>query len=177
MPSNPVTITSSQITGGGSAGATLGQVTNSLMNYGGQPQDGRQPNPTFAIDAGDNRISSGPFQVGNNIYFAQSIFQGGFDVIQGGILDATTGMVTAQGLISLPNEDLLYPSIAANADGTFDGRIQRIGAEHKHQRVFRRVQCDRHERQLRSSAAQLRRPRGRLLSPRSSWRPHPLGRL
>jgi hypothetical protein len=118
MPSNPVTITSSQITGGGSAGATLGQVTNSLMNYGGQPQDGRQPNPTFAIDAGDNRISSGPFQVGNNIYFAQSIFQGGFDVIQVGILDANTGMVTAQGLISLPNEDLLYPSIAANADGT-----------------------------------------------------------
>ena len=88
------------------------------MNYGGQPQDGRQPDPTFVIDAGDNRISSGPFQVGNNIYFAQSILQGGYDVIQVGILDANTGMVTAQGLISLPNEDLLYPSIAANADGT-----------------------------------------------------------
>jgi hypothetical protein len=118
-PSSPVTIASSQITGGGSAGATLGPVTNSLMNYGGQPQDGRQPNPSFVIDAGDNRISSGPFQVGNNIYFAQSIFQCGFDVIQVGILDATTGLVTAQDLISLPDEDLLYPSIAANADGQF----------------------------------------------------------
>ena len=34
------------------------------------------------IDAGDNRISSGPFQVGSDIYFAQSIAQCADDVIQ-----------------------------------------------------------------------------------------------
>ena len=54
----------------------------------------------------------GPFRVGDNIYFAQSIFQGAFDVIQVGILDANAGIVTAQGQISLPNEDLLYPPSA-----------------------------------------------------------------
>jgi hypothetical protein len=71
-----------------------------------------------SIDAGDNRISSGPFQVGNNIYFAQAIAPAN-DVIQWGILDAATGMIAAQGLISMKGEDLLYPSIAANSDGTF----------------------------------------------------------
>ena len=87
--------------------------------FGGQPHDGRQPNPLDSIDAGDNRISSGPFEVGNDIYFAQSIAHYANDVIQWGILDATTGMITAQGLISMEGKDLLYPSIAANSDGTF----------------------------------------------------------
>ena len=87
--------------------------------FGGQPHAGRQPNPQDSINAGDNRISSGPFEVGNDIYFAQSIAHGADDVIQWGILDATTGMITAQGLISMDGKDLLYPSIAANSDGTF----------------------------------------------------------
>jgi len=118
-----VRIASSQITGGGSANANLIPLGITPMTPGGQPQDGRQPGalgmPALPIDAGDNRISSGPFQVGNKIYFAQSILKGPDDVIQWGIMDATTGAITAQGLISLPNEDLLYPAIAANADGNF----------------------------------------------------------
>jgi hypothetical protein len=120
-PSYPVTITSSQITGGGGAGAMLGPVTNSPMMNGGQPNDGRQPDPAFSIAAGDNRISSGPFQVGNNIYFAQSVLNnpGTDDVVQWGILDATTGKVSEQGIIAVPNQDLLYPSISANANGDF----------------------------------------------------------
>jgi hypothetical protein len=115
-----VSIASSQITGGSSANANLVPLGVNPMAHGGQPQDGRQPSGP-PIDAGDNRISSGPFQVGNKIYFAQSIlpFGGTDDVIQWGIIDATTGAITAQGLISLPNEDLLYPAIAANADGNF----------------------------------------------------------
>ena len=122
-PANSVTmVASSQITGGSGPGATLTTLGNhpATMMYGGQPQDGRQPSGP-SIDAGDNRISSDPFQVGNNIYFAQSILPlyGSNDDIQWGILDATTGKIEAQGLISLPNEDLLYPSIAANTNGTF----------------------------------------------------------
>jgi hypothetical protein len=122
-PANSVTmVASSQITGGSGPGAMLTTMGNhpATMMYGGQPQDGRQPSGP-SIDAGDNRISSDPFQVGNNIYFAQSILplHGSNDDIQWGILDATTGEIEAQGLISLPNEDLLYPSIAANTDGTF----------------------------------------------------------
>ena len=110
----PTTITSTQITSSG-----LTPLISSSMMFGGQPHDGRQPNLLDSIDAGDNRISSGPFQVGSDIYFAQSIAQCADDVIQWGILDATTGMVTAQGLISMAGKDLLYPSIAANSDGTF----------------------------------------------------------
>jgi hypothetical protein len=119
--SGTVRIASSQITGGGSANANLIPLGITPMTPGGQPHDGRQPDPLFSINAGDNRISSGPFQVGNKIYFAQSIlpFGGTDDVIRWGIIDATTGAITAQGLISLPNEDLLYPAIAANADGNF----------------------------------------------------------
>jgi len=115
--SNPTIITSSPITGGGGAGATLGPVTNATMNFGGQPQAGRQPSGV-SIDPGDNRISSGPFQVGHHTYFAQSIQREGSDAIQWGILN-DGGKLTAQGLITMPNLDLLYPSISANADGTF----------------------------------------------------------
>ena len=122
-PANSVTmVASSQIAGGSGPGAMLTTLGNhpATMMYGGQPQDGGQPSGP-SIDAGDNRISSDPFQVGNNIYFAQSILplHGSNDDIQWGILDATTGKIEAQGLISLPNEDLLYPSIAANTNGTF----------------------------------------------------------
>jgi hypothetical protein len=49
--------------------------------FGGQPHDGRQPNSLDGINAGDNRISSGPFQIGDDIYFAQSIAHGADDVI------------------------------------------------------------------------------------------------
>jgi hypothetical protein len=110
------TIKSTQII---SSGLTT-PISSALM-FGGQPHDGRQPSGPLLdpIDAGDSRISSGPFQVGDDIYFAQSIAQCANDVIQWGILDATTGMITAQGLISVDGEDLLYPSIAANSDGTF----------------------------------------------------------
>jgi hypothetical protein len=108
------TITSTQITSSG-----LTTPSSSSLMFGGQPHDGRQPNPLDSIDAGDNRISSGPFQVGNNIYFAQAIGHGVDDAIQWGIMDATTGMITSQGLVSMHGKDLLYPAIAANADGTF----------------------------------------------------------
>jgi hypothetical protein len=108
------TITSTQITSSG-----LTPLISSSLMFGGQPHDGRQPNSLDSINAGDNRISSGPFQIGNDIYFAQSIARGADDVIQWGILDAGTGMIDAQGLISMDGKDLLYPSIAANSDGTF----------------------------------------------------------
>jgi hypothetical protein len=100
-PANSVTmVASSQITGGSGPGATLTTLGNhpATMMYGGQPQDGRQP--------------SGPSIGILPLY-------GSNDDIQWGILDATTGKIEAQGLISLPNEDLLYPSIAANTNGTF----------------------------------------------------------
>ncbi len=113
-----VTIASSQIAGGGGPNAVLGPVTDAAMNFGGQPQPGRQPSGP-PIDPGDNRISSGVYQVGKNIYFTQSILQGDNDVIQWGILNSRYGTITAQGLISMPNMDLLYPSVSANADGTF----------------------------------------------------------
>jgi hypothetical protein len=111
---NPTTVISTQITG-----AVLTPPISSTLAFGGQPHDGRQPSSPFGIDAGDNRISSGPFQVGSNIYFAQAIAQGDNDVIQWGILNANTGLITAQGLVRMEGEDLLYPSIAANSDGTF----------------------------------------------------------
>jgi PEP-CTERM motif len=128
-PSNSATVLSvgydsnivatQQITGGDAPGAVLGPYNLAFMNLGGLPNGGRQPGAA-PIEPGDNRISSGPVQVGNDVYFTQSVVNGsGDDVVQWGVLDSSTGLIVEQGVIALPNQDLLYPSIAANGAGTF----------------------------------------------------------
>lgn len=77
-----------------------------------------QPGGT-TYDPGDNRISSGSYQAGNYIYFANSVLHGGSDQIQWGVLNASTDSLIKSGFVSLANEDLTYGSISGNAAGTF----------------------------------------------------------
>jgi len=111
-------ITLSKINGAGGPGATLSSPTVISTGGSGYPSDGRQP-AAPGIDPGDNRISSGPVQVGNDIFFTRSVAGVSGDAVQWGVIDATTGTIVNQGLIQASNLDYLYPSIAANASGGF----------------------------------------------------------
>ena len=81
-----------------------------------------QPGGT-TYDPGDTRISSGAYQAGNNIYFANTVANAATgatsDVISWAVLNATTTGVVAQGTLSMSGLSLTYPSISANANGTF----------------------------------------------------------
>ena len=108
----------STVSGANGAGATLALSTTINSVAGAAPQAPNQPGGTV-YDPGDNRISSGPYQVGNNIYFANTVLNGTRDQIQWGVLDAATQTLAHSGFISMAGLDLTYGSISANANGTF----------------------------------------------------------
>lgn len=98
--------------------ATLG-LTKTINNFSGNLTNApTQPGGT-TYDPGDNRISSGTYQAGNYVYFANSVLNGATDQIQWGVLNATTDALIKSGFVSIANEDLTYGSISGNADGTF----------------------------------------------------------
>jgi hypothetical protein len=70
-------------------------------------------------DPGDPRISSGPVQVGNLIYYTNSVLNGTSDQVYWGVINSSNQQLVRSGLIGLPGLDLTYPSIAANSNGTF----------------------------------------------------------
>lgn len=109
--------TVSTVSGANAAGASLttnGSVTQPFSNPLIAPT---QPGGT-TYDPGDNRISSGAYQVGNNIYFANTVSNGTQDQIAWNVLNTATQTVTT-GLIGISGLDLTYGSISANANGTF----------------------------------------------------------
>ena len=109
--------TVSTVSGANAAGASL--TTNGSV---GQPFSNSPIAPTqpggATYDPGDNRIGSGAYQVGNNIYFANTVSNGTQDQIAWNVLNTTTQTVTT-GLIGVAGLDLTYGSISANANGTF----------------------------------------------------------
>ena len=111
--------TLSTIAGANAAGATLSQTqqySQPLLNNAlvAPTQPG---GTTYA--PGNSRISSGAYQSGNNIYFANIISNGQTDEVAWVILNATNGSVVANGYLAMSGLNLTYPSISANADGTF----------------------------------------------------------
>ena len=107
----------STVTGANATGATL-----ALTNIYNQPFNNALIAPTqpggSSYDPGDNRISSGPYQAGNNIYFANTVSTGTQDQIAWNVLSASSGSLSS-GLISITGLNLTYGSIAGNANGTF----------------------------------------------------------
>ena len=77
-----------------------------------------QPGGT-AYQANDPRISSGPVQVGNLIYFTNSVLTGNHDSVYWGVLNATNDSLMKSGVVNGNGLDLTFPSIAANGSGTF----------------------------------------------------------
>lgn len=107
----------STVSGANVASASLALTSTVSGWLGALPHDPTQPGGT-SYDGGDNRLSSGAYQVGSLIYFTNSVWNGTSDAIQWGILN-TTDQTVMQGTLSIPGLDLSYPSISANANGTF----------------------------------------------------------
>ena len=89
-----------------------------------QNQAAHQPDGTLDLDAGDVRIgSNNVYQVGNVIWVADSILTTAttgdsvYDAVRWYEINEATNTILQWGNISLPNHDLIYPSIAANAAG------------------------------------------------------------
>ena len=112
-------------------GSTLGLTVISGLTDGA-PVNLRQPDGTRTVDGGDDRFGSAPFVVGNLLYAANTISQTDnlttHDVVHWVIEDLATRSVVTQGVISDPNFDFAYPSIAANANGDFVLGFNRSGA-------------------------------------------------
>ena len=123
----------SRVSGANAAGASLGIAALPAGISVVDPISPTQPGGAL-LEGLDSRISSGPYEVGGRIYFANAVLRNGQDQIQWGVLDATTDALLSSGFISLPGQDLTFPSISANASGTFvvgfngSGAANNIGA-------------------------------------------------
>ncbi len=101
-------------------GAVLSGPTGIVTAYGGTPNPGRQPaGPTYLYNTGTSAITAGVFEVAGLAYFARTIANGTDDAIAWGIFDVASGALVAQGLIATAGMDYSYPSVAADAAGTF----------------------------------------------------------
>ncbi len=109
--------TVSTVSGANAAGATLARGNLYAQLFNNAPVAPTQPGGV-TYDPGDNRIGSGAYQVGNNIYFANTVSSGTQDQIAWNVLNTATQTVTT-GLIGISGLDLTYGSISANANGTF----------------------------------------------------------
>jgi hypothetical protein len=101
--------------------AHLSASTPVASGIDGFPAAAHQPDGTQTVDTGDNRISAVTYQAGNYIYIARTIGNaaGTQDSVHWAVMNATTNTLVGQGLISSPNMDFYYPSIAANSAGKF----------------------------------------------------------
>lgn len=110
-------LTISTVSGANGPGASLAITGSDSSWIGTLPTAPTQPGGT-SYDPGDNRLSA-TYQVGDSIYFANNISSGGSDKVQWGILDSLTNTLLDSGTIGVAGLDLTYPSISANANGTF----------------------------------------------------------
>ncbi len=116
---NGASVYISTVSGANAPGASLTYTGVQLAGVSGNaPSAPTQPGGT-TYNPGDNRIGSGAYQVGNLIYFANNVSEGGSDAIQWGVIDALTNTLVKSGFVTMPGLGLTYPSISANADGTF----------------------------------------------------------
>jgi hypothetical protein len=114
-------LTRNDITGAGAAGATLGATTNIAVTPYAQGPDGAQPGGAPDLDAFSTTFTGNAVEVNNRIYAVQSILgPGGRLAVRFYEIDEATNTVLQQVLISGlgQNLDLLYPSVAVNANGS-----------------------------------------------------------
>jgi len=105
------------ILGAGAANATLSAVIVIPVTPFLGPPDGDQPGvaPDLINDGG---FSGNVIEVGNSIYAVQGVQDAaGNAAIRFYEINETTNAVVQDILISIPNLDVLYPSVAANANG------------------------------------------------------------
>lgn len=107
----------STVTGAAAAGASLALTQTYNQPFSNSVIAPTQPGGA-TYDPGDTRISSGAYQSGNNIYFANTVSNGTVDEIAWNVLNAASGSLST-GLIGISGLSLTYGSISVNANGTF----------------------------------------------------------
>ncbi len=105
------------VTGAGAAGATFGATTSIAVPAFNIPLDADQPGTKSNLDAGDSRLSSAIFEVGDSLWCVYTVDLSGRSAIRWHEIDETTNAVLQSGTISDPNLSFYYPSIAANQLG------------------------------------------------------------
>lgn len=104
------------IFGAGAAGATLSASVNIAVTTS-DPPAAFQPDGTQDLDAGDPRIATTVFEVGDSLWSVHGINSGGRAAIRWEEISEVTNAVLQQGTIADANADFFFPSIAANASG------------------------------------------------------------
>ena len=105
------------IHGPGSAGATLSAPKIIYSSYDGTPYAPVQPGGQ-SVDGGDDRFSAAR-QIGSYIFVANAVVSdlNSRDAVHWMVVNETSQVVTSEGIVTDPNFDFIYPSIAANHSG------------------------------------------------------------
>ncbi len=102
----------------GSGSATFGPTATVSVLSAPNPGLAHQPDGTRQISGNDNRIGGAVYKVGDLIYAVQGTTSSSHDAIRWTVMRDSTQTVVKQGTIGDANYDFIYPSIAANAQGT-----------------------------------------------------------
>jgi hypothetical protein len=102
----------------GPGSATLSSST--VLNVPGYtaPNDPTQPDGSSNLDDGDARFSASVRRVGNVLFAVHNTEVNNLAAIRWYRINATNNVVLESGTITDPIQDLFYPSIAANTNGT-----------------------------------------------------------
>jgi hypothetical protein len=121
----------------GTAGATLGAVTNlGLTDYRDTNQGGRQPDGTRNIDTGDQRIGSSAWEKNGKIYAVYTATPGSGPSVLGDhtevrfmVTNAATNAIIQQGVVADGIHDFFEGSLAVNASGQVVIGFNRSGSD------------------------------------------------
>jgi hypothetical protein len=102
----------------GAAHATLTTPVRIHTAYDGTPVSAAQPGGA-TIDTGGDKFGAMVRQSGGNIYMANTVAHGGRNAVHWLVMNETNNAVRGEGIISDPNYDFYYPSIAVNSRGQF----------------------------------------------------------
>ena len=100
----------------GAAGATLSTPVRITLSYDTQPDNPKQPNGQ-TVDVPDDRFADAVWQVGGYIFCANTIAEGGKDVVHWAVLNETNNAVVGEGYIGDTNYEYFQPAIAVNHAG------------------------------------------------------------
>ena len=113
----------------GGAGATLSSTSDIFSGYDGYANPAAQPGGS-TVDPGDDRFSAAVQQIGGYIFMANGILNTNNNraAVHWLVLNETNNAVTSEGIITDPNYDFIYPSIAASHSGRILLGFNRVGS-------------------------------------------------
>ena len=102
---------------GGPGAASLSDSLDIDVPFASAPFSAFQPDGSADLDSGDVRFSGSVFEVGDSLWAVHSLDVDEMVGIRWYEIDEPTGILLQHGVISDPQHEYLYPSIAANEFG------------------------------------------------------------